>query len=351
MDDESYLEPGFDPNTLRVAELRGILLKHDVDYSSSAKKSVLVDLFLRHVASKAAQIRGATSRVLPSTAGMMDAGNTPDRNESSATPGRRSRRSTRGITADAAEESDEAPARSARKSLGRTPSRKSVGVVENENTPSTVRKSRKSIVMPLEDTVTPRRQDEGASQASDTPFSSYNPFQMGSPPAPVITPGADRRKTVGVPASTSRPRSAVSSRRRTEGVIKQEPEEYGQEPQDYNRAEIVSRTVEPVKKRRQSTRAVVNGSDFIKPEPLDDGLEPGEEFEPSEALELAQEQPQELARREFPRRTSGGQGGNVFLAFILLVLAAYGAWWRNEKIEVGYCGVGGLGMWFCLVEA
>jgi hypothetical protein len=70
-------------------------------------------------------------------------------------------------------------------------------------------------------------------------------------------------------------------------------------------------------------------------------MEPGEEFEPEEAAELAQQPPQELARR---RPQAHGTGGNAFLALVSIVLFAYAIWWRQEKIEVGYCGVGGLGM-------
>ena len=89
-------------------------------------------------------------------------------------------------------------------------------------------------------------------------------------------------------------------------------------------------------KRRQSSR----GADPVRAGPVDD-LEPGEEFEPQEAAELAQEPPQELVRRR-PQRA--GTGGNALMTLLSLVLFAYAVWWRQEKIDVGYCGVGGLGM-------
>ena len=49
MDDEAYLPPNFDPNTLRCADLRKILLFHNVDYPSSARKPQLVQLVIDEV--------------------------------------------------------------------------------------------------------------------------------------------------------------------------------------------------------------------------------------------------------------------------------------------------------------
>jgi hypothetical protein len=200
MDSEAYLEPDFDPNTLKVAELRGILLKHDIDYPSSAKKAVLLDIFNQNIATQAHKFRTASSLVQPSSHGMINAGETPARNEIGATP-RRVRRSTRGATEDTTEDDDEGLLRNTRRSVGRTPSKKRASDVElqqygNQLPPSTVRKTRKSSArLPEEDPITPhRRQDDTEDAPPDTPFSSYNPFQMGSPPLGVGTPGADRRK-------------------------------------------------------------------------------------------------------------------------------------------------------------
>lgn len=47
---EEYLEDGFDPSTLKVAKLRGILFDNDVVFPSNAKKAELIDLFNKHVA-------------------------------------------------------------------------------------------------------------------------------------------------------------------------------------------------------------------------------------------------------------------------------------------------------------
>jgi hypothetical protein len=110
LDSEAYLEPGFDPNTLKVAELRGILLKHDVEYPSSAKKAVLVDLFNQHVAPQAKTLRNANTRIKPSAKGMINAGHTPERydfDKIGTTPRRSSR--PRGTVEDTTEDDEEVP--------------------------------------------------------------------------------------------------------------------------------------------------------------------------------------------------------------------------------------------------
>jgi hypothetical protein len=65
-DDMEYLQPNFDPTTLRVADLRRILLFHDVDFPSSTKKSQLVNLFLDHITPKAKSVVQKKSHVQPS---------------------------------------------------------------------------------------------------------------------------------------------------------------------------------------------------------------------------------------------------------------------------------------------
>src|SRR5271156_3370424 len=70
-EDTEYLQPNFDPTTLRVADLRRILIFHDVDFPSSAKKAILVNLFLDHVTPKAKGILQKKSRVRPSSKGII----------------------------------------------------------------------------------------------------------------------------------------------------------------------------------------------------------------------------------------------------------------------------------------
>ena len=65
METDDYLLPNFDPTSLRVAELRRILLFHDVNYPSSAKKADLVHLFLDNIPPKAPTILQKKRTVRP----------------------------------------------------------------------------------------------------------------------------------------------------------------------------------------------------------------------------------------------------------------------------------------------
>ncbi|KAJ1917327.1 hypothetical protein H4219_003287 [Mycoemilia scoparia] len=56
-EDYAYLEPGFDVNTLRVAEIRSILLTHGVEFNMSAKKSELLKVMDENIIKKAKAIR------------------------------------------------------------------------------------------------------------------------------------------------------------------------------------------------------------------------------------------------------------------------------------------------------
>ncbi|GAA5876148.1 hypothetical protein JCM8547_003380 [Rhodosporidiobolus lusitaniae] len=67
-----HLLPGWDSAKAKVAELRGILLEHDVPFPSNAKKPDLVSLFEKHVRPQAAALLAQLSSVRPSTHGILD---------------------------------------------------------------------------------------------------------------------------------------------------------------------------------------------------------------------------------------------------------------------------------------
>ncbi|GAA5914884.1 hypothetical protein JCM8208_003037 [Rhodotorula glutinis] len=67
-----YLDPGFDPTKAKVAELRGYLLAHDVQYSSIAKKPQLVALFEQHIRPQASALRAQLRGVRASADGILD---------------------------------------------------------------------------------------------------------------------------------------------------------------------------------------------------------------------------------------------------------------------------------------
>lgn len=73
MEDDVYLQPGFDAKSLTVPLLRNVLVKHDIRYSSSAKKIDLVRLFNNEIASRAADILASHTQVQRSCKGITDA--------------------------------------------------------------------------------------------------------------------------------------------------------------------------------------------------------------------------------------------------------------------------------------
>lgn len=82
---------------------------------------------------------------------------------------------------------------------------------------------------------------------------------------------------------------------------------------------------------------------IIKKEEGDDefSLEPGEEFTPEGAEEVARETGPFARRRQDAQTTAGT---SMLWVIILAIISAYFMWWRKEKIEVGYCGYGKLGL-------
>ena len=69
-DEDVYLQPGFDPATLRVPQLRGLLLQYTGDPHSGVKKPELVRAYKTLVQPQAAAILAARSRVTPSDRGI-----------------------------------------------------------------------------------------------------------------------------------------------------------------------------------------------------------------------------------------------------------------------------------------
>ncbi|GAA5910254.1 uncharacterized protein JCM6883_001128 [Sporobolomyces salmoneus] len=73
----AYLLPDFDPSKAKVAELRGILLAHNIPYTSNAKKSELVNLFKTRIVPLIPQLLADISAVRASDDGVLD-GNSHD---------------------------------------------------------------------------------------------------------------------------------------------------------------------------------------------------------------------------------------------------------------------------------
>jgi hypothetical protein len=335
-DADDYLQEGFDPRSVTIPRLRSILVTHNVDYPSTAKKSQLVELVNEHVLPQVPRLRAQRARAKRSSMGIVNAGSaedtgTWDDNEVSPPRPQSSRRSKtprqssgRSIKA----EEEEVPITSYRSAPKRT-SRTSRSVsrqLSHDDDDTTMsassRRSRRTMTPQIKTEPEVEEQDDEEEDEEEQPeeephyeeeesvFSSDNPFQSGSSPPPLQTP-SNRRRTTGAEVT----KSAKSARRRTAGGI-----ESSRSSRKFDLA---------TPPRRHKT-----------PE----ALEPGEEFTPDEQLELeeaASSGDVAAFRRKAPVRTRRQGNIKTPLSVLLLTLfGAYLAWYRQEKIAVGYCGVG-----------
>jgi hypothetical protein len=329
-DDLFYLAPGFDPASLTVPRLRNILLTHDIEYPSNAKKPQLVQLFHDELTPKAKKLLSASKRVKRSARGIVDVpssqASTVDEEEVAQpepepAPARRGgRRKTRTTE----EESDATLVAPDTTRSRRTTARGTASIEPQpvepapvpEPAPAPRRRGRPSTKTPKQESPDP----EGWSKpAEDSPFTTDNPFQSGgsSPPPEGRIP--DRRRQTIEPAGADK-RKSTASRRRTDGVVP--------------KTEEVQRSVFEVP--LASTRRTKSPS-------LEQELVPaGEEFAPEEALELAQQEASgQLVRPA--RRRSAKSSSLILQAFLwpLVISAGFlSTLWVQEKYSVGYCGVG-----------
>ncbi|KAI5249008.1 hypothetical protein E4T43_00963 [Aureobasidium subglaciale] len=327
-DEYGYLQPDFDPSSLTVPRLRSILVAHNVAYPSSAKKSDLIAIFNSNVAPQARKILNVQSRTVRSTRGIVDVassqsstGGDDDQDDGddnitvSATPARRATRRT--VMQPAADEIVAPTPRSTRRSFAPTSARRASSkhaTVEPEPTPRrTVRSSFPS------EPPQPVYRDQGA----DSPFSKDNPFQSGSsPPSAYRSKSGDRRKTTIGPSGDRERRKSRDARRRTEGFYRQEEED----DTAVSRMPISRVKVEPEYEEEY------------------DQMVAGEEFTPEEQHDLikAQEENPRTALSRVPRRRRprSGAARAAPWTILLTMLVGVAAVWRQEKIKVGFCGIG-----------
>ncbi|KAF7560846.1 hypothetical protein G7046_g3299 [Stylonectria norvegica] len=314
-DAEDYLQEGFDPRGVTMPRLRSILVTHNVEYPATAKKGQLVDLVTDHVLSQAPKLRAQRARAKRSSMGIVNAGSAEDlsnwADQDLAPPPMSTRRSRspRKASAKVKAENDEVATPAPRKRSSRSVSRQlpqadDRDVLDLELPKSTVRRSRRAVTPQIK---AEPEDDDGPSVGEASVFTYDNPFQSGSSPPQTKTPST-RRRTTGGDAT----KSSKGSRRQTDG--------YTIDPPTYDLDVPEIRPATP------------------------DFLEPGEEFTPDEQLEL-----EEAAFRGdtsvVPRKPvtqvarKSGLKAPLFVLFMAL-LGAYMAWYRQEKIAVGYCGLG-----------
>ncbi|KAJ5702075.1 hypothetical protein N7488_009623 [Penicillium malachiteum] len=363
-DELDYLQADFDLNSLTVPRLRSILVNHDVPYPASAKKAQLIRILEDEVLPQARKLLRDRERVRRTSAGITDMGSRAssvvserDDRESMPPPPtpstvgstRRgaSRRSVRASTADTDE--NLAPSTplaktkraSVARSVGKHPRASDtetgddlmatpVAAVGASPRKSTARKLRRSEVLPSTEPeeFTPSVKTE---PSNDSVFTDDNPFQSGSP-SDILrsrTSSHDGKRRSSGRLSTESPiKGGLRSRKSaTPASIKQED--------GINAPARESFDFTP---RLRPTKEEPEESEEESDEESEYGA--GEEFTPEEQLALETQQYAPLTQ---VRKRPTKQGSTSVVAswlVILAVLGGFGAWWRKEKIEIGYCGLG-----------
>jgi len=335
-----YLQQGFEPSSLTVPRLRSILVAHNIPYPSAAKKPQLIEIFTDKVLPQSRKILTERARARRTSKGITDA----DSQESTVTldeelmpppPTPRSRvRKTPAKVKSEESESDAPP--TVRSPTKRTPrsSTKHARASDTDNgtdadrLTKSVRKSRKASTPIPNPTPNFKTEDEDVKKdynRRESAFTYDNPFQSGSSPLAEDTSPIGEKKRRSVSGGKDSRRRKSSSRRRTD------------EPKvDDDIHPPTSATFEiPIGKLRRSITPV---------KPVVPDIEPTEEFTPDAQQELVQERTVNgltrlPARRQRVRRPNRVGKGPIWVVLFTL-LGGYSIWYRQEKVAVGYCGVG-----------
>lgn len=376
LDDLDYLTPGFDLNSLTVPRLRSILVNHDIPYPASAKKAQLIGILQDEVLPQAKKLLREREQVKRTSFGIVDMGgrgasvnsdlddrgSLPPRqtpSTTSAASGVRRGRSTRSGRASTADTEDKdaattTPVTTPRKRTGprstggRARASESEADDESLATPSVAvpvagsrrsatRQLRNSDIIPSDgvaDDYTPRVKIEGTDDGNV--FSDDNPFQSGSP---------------NVYGSHGITPASHSSKGKRKSRLSTEP---------FPKEEGVSRKSEtPTAFKSHDADTSLN---FLSPSQLgkpneefadseaEDSVSAGEEFTPEEQLALEKEHADLVyanPRAPLPKTKSASRSQNQGTAskaiswmVILSVLGGFAYWWRKEKVEIGFCGIG-----------
>ncbi|KAK2019899.1 hypothetical protein LZ32DRAFT_518443 [Colletotrichum eremochloae] len=344
MDDYEYLQPGFDPKSLTVPRLRSILVAHEVHYPATAKKPQLIQLFEDEVVPQAKKILAKQTRAKRSSKGIVDAGSSQDTDSFDdydlAPPPPRVTRSKSPRKAPARlksieHEQEVPPFMSPTKRKVRATSRQ-LPEPEPESQPYVEQRTethdepeppvsiRKHATTPKMPKIKQEESEEDFFNRRESEyFSSENPFQSGSPAAQLVVSPMGRRKTTGTEGA--RRRQDDSGRRRTDG----------HHAEDRPRSSRKSHAFEvPVSELLRDETPSIQSHE----------VEAGEEFTPDAQFEMEQEMAASGERALAPRRIEPPRQKRSLTkplwALAVSLLGAYGAWYRQEKIAVGYCGLG-----------
>jgi len=336
-----YLQPGFDPKSLTIPRLRSILVAHNVSYSSSAKKGQLIDIFNEKIVPQSEKILAARARAKRSSTGIFDAdsvsssSNAFDEHEDLAPPPRpvSTRRSRSPRKASARIKSEEpdleppmpppvpsSPSKRASRSASRQLQTSDTETGSELDGNAGPRRTRRDITPKIK-----TEESDGLFRRTSDVFTSDNPFQSGSSPA------------AGEQTPYNRRRTPSHGARSTSKGIGRKTDDYGFPDGDALATPGGLDVPTPRPTRRQ-----VSLSRQKTPEPA--VVEAGEEFTPLEQLELAAEEAINgrksvvSARQDYHSKKTNKKTPLSML--LITMLGVYAGWYRQEKIAVGYCGVG-----------
>lgn len=371
-DELFYLSPDFNPGSLTVANIRNILVKHEIDYPASAKKGDLVAIFDRELKPQAKKLMRRADDVRRRSSGIEDVNGvdhdapTTSRGNhrqtesiSSETQGRALRRSTRQTSVDGENEGLTVPPRSPVKRTSTRSSRASTAEPASE-TDSVARKKRTHVRGTILPTVQDVQDEDSDVEivGEGKAFTQDNPFQ----------------RSINKPEELEDHRRSTTVRRRVEhtplakaAVIHEDPTPKQRQSMPSSKAQkmYASMTPRPERSSLPTPEPEVDDSDEVLDEeyiqdPINAGradylldadprLQAGEEFSPDEQLELDQMLQSDIDQQALvPRaskRSKATAGALKSLAYaslsILVALTSvFGVFWRQEKIAVGYCDIG-----------
>lgn len=326
-----HLQPGFDPKGLTVPRLRSILVEHDVHFPSNAKKPQLIELFYEGVVPKAKKFLDKQARAKRSSMGIVDmpkgqSQSFPDDDDIDLAPPPQSVRRSRSprkvstrLRSEEFEEPDPTSIPSPTKRKGRSSRQVSEAIDDDAALGRSIRRTTRTVTPQVkleeadEDFFKKPRQSEN--------FSLHNPFQSGSSSPAAPRPGSSRRKTAAQDFFDNSYEQDLSGRRRTDG---------------YER---------PKSSRSTKSFGSPVGKLLRSESPEEPEVEAGEEFTPEEQFELELEMRSKGETALEPRRPRSAKKTSSFFKAPLAALAVtlfgtYAGWYRQEKIAVGYCGLG-----------
>lgn len=364
LDDLDYLTPGYDFGSLTVPRLRAILVSHDISYPASAKKAQLIQILEDEVVPRAKKLLRDRERVQRTSEGITDMSSqetqlthdedrhgpaverdgesmppppTPSTVSTTGSRRGRPRRTVKPSTTDTREEH-----------IVATPSRRRPGRPSKHPRASDTETGDDSTVTPAAIDSTPLRGSNARklrkSEAAETPFpivktesrdssvfTDDNPFQSGSPMPLDQTPRA-------LTASGDRRRKS-SSRLSSESIASKEErrKRVSEFPLNMKQEEDV---IVPTRSTFDFPVSRWNG--LKKEESEVDDVSAGEEFTPDQQLardtEEASKTQAPIARRRQREQRVSSRAAPWFV--MLSLFGGLGAWWRKEKIDIGFCGVG-----------